>query len=68
MTRSEFLKDRIDNCKRHLAEDNRRYPNGRMSHEVELECLAEAEAELFDLMIDGEFDAHGRFVRFAEEV
>lgn len=67
MTRSEFLRDRIANCHRNLAKPNVRYPNGRMSHDVEREVLGEAQDELCDMMIDGEFYADGRFARFADE-
>jgi len=68
MTRAEFLKDRIANCRRNLLLPNRAYPNGRMSHEVEREALGKAESDLFDLMLDGEFYADGSFARFADEV
>lgn len=39
MTRSEFLRASIEQCRRNLAKENVRYPNGRMSHEVEAEHL-----------------------------
>lgn len=68
MGRSAFLKDRIANAKRNLALPNEPYANGRMSHDVEREVLAESESELRDLMLDGYFDASGSFVGFSDEV
>ncbi len=67
MTRSEFLIDAIANCERCLAAPEVRYPNGRMSHEVNAEYLAKCESELADMRIDGLYDANGRFVAYADE-
>jgi hypothetical protein len=66
MKRHEFLQDRIDNAKRNLAKSNIRYPNGRMSHDVEREVMAEAQEELWDLQLDGYFYADGRFAGYRE--
>lgn len=67
MTRSEFLKDRIANAERNLAKPNVRYQNGRMSHDVEREVLGEAQDELFDMQIDGYYNANGSFAGYADE-
>ncbi len=67
MTHSEFLRDQITVCKRNLDRPNVRYPNGRMSHEVEAEHLGKLEDELFDYTLDnGLFNADGQLVAFAE--
>jgi hypothetical protein len=68
MTHSEFLIDRIANCKRNLAKPNIRYENGRMSHDVEREVLAETQSELWDYQIsNGRFYADGRLAGYDEE-
>jgi hypothetical protein len=67
MTRSEFLKTTIECCKNNLAKPNIMYNNGRMSHDVEREELARATEQLYDMQIDGNFDAYGKFVSYNEE-
>lgn len=63
---SKYLQDCIRGARANLAKPNIRYPNGRMSHDVEREHLAQCEFELADLAIDcGLFDAHGRLVDYA---
>lgn len=67
MNRAEFLEDRIANCERNLDKPNVRYPNGRMSHDVERDALNEATAELLDMRLDGFYRADGSFAAYAEE-
>ena len=67
MTRSEFLLETIANCKRCLAAPDVRYPNGRMSHDVNREVLDRTMQEYDDYVIDnGRWHANGSFAGFEE--
>jgi len=68
MTHSEYLKSCIENAKVNLAKPNVRYPNGRMSHDVEREVALNAASELADMQIDGFYNAQGQFVAYADEI
>jgi uncharacterized protein YqiB (DUF1249 family) len=65
--RAEYLLSMIANCKANLDKPNVRYPNGRMSHDVESEYLDQLQAEWFDHVIEhGLFDLQGHLVAFAD--
>lgn len=67
MTRSQFLLETIARCKANLAKPNVRYPNGRMSHDVEAEHLDRVTEEYEDYALEfGQFNAYGKLVSFAE--
>jgi hypothetical protein len=65
MKQSEFLITSINCCKANLAKPNVRYPNGRMSHDVEAEHLDDLTNQLEDYKLDyGTWDAWGKFAGF----
>ena len=67
MTKSEFYIETIKICERNLSKPNVRYPNGRMSHDVERKHLAEMVHEFEDYKLErGLFDANFRLVGFDE--
>jgi hypothetical protein len=68
MKQSEFLITSIQNCEANLAKPNVRYPNGRMSHDVEAEHREQLVEQWHDYCIDkGLYDAYGNRVGFEGE-
>jgi hypothetical protein len=69
MTKAEFYRTSIANCERNLAGPNVRYPNGRMSHEVNAEYLDRMVTECEDYKLEsGLFNCDGKLVAFADEM
>lgn len=67
MTKEQFFRESIANCKRILAEPNVRYPNGKMSHDVNADYLEKLTEEFDDYCLEyGQFNAYGKLVSFAQ--
>ena len=68
MKQSEFLITSIQNCEANLRGPNVRYPNGRMSHDVNAEYRLKLIEEWQDYCLDkGLYDAYGNRVGFDGE-
>jgi hypothetical protein len=68
MTHSEFLATSIKQCEINLAKPNKRYPNGRMSHDVEAERRLSLIEQWHDYCLEkGLYDAYGNRVGFSGE-
>lgn len=60
----ESVEEQIMNCRRNLANMNVRWPNGRMSHDVEREYLDKLASDLHTHRLNGRFYADGRFAGY----
>lgn len=58
------VEEQILNCQANLKKPNVRYPNGRMSHEVETEYMNMLIEDLDEHRLNGRYYADGRFAGY----
>lgn len=59
-----YYKSCLVNARAKLAEPNVRYPNGRMSHDLQMQVATECEEILDDMALDGRYTVTEQGMRF----